>query len=226
MGRDRSLCRELPQRVAMNAEVLGGAASIKPLARVFAALRLVPLDQAIDDQVGEAAQDLIDQSAVESLAVAAAGADVRSRMRSWSPTGSRSEVAYACIVGTSLQVSARPRGAPTPPGLLYSLHAEGIAWVGRKESIRTVLPLTQVRFSRMGRKVDVDDLIDTHTVAEILGLAHRNTVSEYQSRYDDMPRPVVDLGGGRSKLWLRPEVRAVGGASSGHVLLVVGVLVS
>ncbi len=58
----------------------------------------------------------------------------------------------------------------------------------------------------MGRKVDVDDLIDTHTVAAILGLAHRNTVSEYQSRYDDMPRPVVDLGGGRSKLWLRTEV--------------------
>jgi glutathione-regulated potassium-efflux system ancillary protein KefG len=58
----------------------------------------------------------------------------------------------------------------------------------------------------MGRKVDVDDLIDTHAVAEILGLAHRNTVSEYQARYEDMPRPVVDLGGGRSKLWLRPEV--------------------
>ncbi|MBV8987448.1 MAG: hypothetical protein JO372_02700 [Solirubrobacterales bacterium] len=58
----------------------------------------------------------------------------------------------------------------------------------------------------MGRKVDVDDLIDTHTVAKILGLAHRNTVSEYQLRYGDMPRPVVNLGGGRSKLWLRPEV--------------------
>jgi glutathione-regulated potassium-efflux system ancillary protein KefG len=58
----------------------------------------------------------------------------------------------------------------------------------------------------MGRKVDVDDLIDTQVVADILGLAHRNTVSEYQARYDDMPRPVVDLGGGRSKLWLRPEV--------------------
>ena len=58
----------------------------------------------------------------------------------------------------------------------------------------------------MGRKVDVDDLIDTQSVAEILGLAHRNTVSEYQARYDDMPRPVVDLGNGRSKLWLRPQV--------------------
>ena len=58
----------------------------------------------------------------------------------------------------------------------------------------------------MGRKVDVDDLIDTQDVAKILGLAHRNTVSEYQARYDDMPRPVVDLGGGRSKLWVRPDV--------------------
>jgi predicted DNA-binding transcriptional regulator AlpA len=60
--------------------------------------------------------------------------------------------------------------------------------------------------SGMGRKVDVDDLIDTQTVANLIGLAHRNTVSEYQSRYEDMPRPVIDLGGGRSKLWLRPEV--------------------
>jgi hypothetical protein len=58
----------------------------------------------------------------------------------------------------------------------------------------------------VGRKVDVDDLIDTHAVAEILRLAHRNTVSEYQARYEDVPRPVVDLGSGRSKLWLRPEV--------------------
>jgi hypothetical protein len=58
----------------------------------------------------------------------------------------------------------------------------------------------------MGRKIDVDDLIDTQTVAELLELAHRNTVSEYQARYADMPRPVVDLGRGRSKLWLRSEV--------------------
>jgi glutathione-regulated potassium-efflux system ancillary protein KefG len=29
---------------------------------------------------------------------------------------------------------------------------------------------------------------------------------EYQARYDDMPRPVIDLGRGRSKLWMRQEV--------------------
>jgi predicted DNA-binding transcriptional regulator AlpA len=58
----------------------------------------------------------------------------------------------------------------------------------------------------MGRSIDVDDLIDTQTVAELLELAHRNTVSEYQARYADMPRPIVDLGKGRSKLWLRSEV--------------------
>ncbi|MBV9798924.1 MAG: hypothetical protein JO039_12830 [Solirubrobacterales bacterium] len=31
-------------------------------------------------------------------------------------------------------------------------------------------------------------------------------MSEYQTRYADMPRPVIDLGAGRSRLWLRPEV--------------------
>jgi glutathione-regulated potassium-efflux system ancillary protein KefG len=58
----------------------------------------------------------------------------------------------------------------------------------------------------MGLRVDVDNLIDTQDVARILGLSHRNTVSEYQAKYEDMPRPLVDLGKGRSKLWLRPEV--------------------
>ena len=55
-------------------------------------------------------------------------------------------------------------------------------------------------------KVDTDDLIDAHDVAEILGLAHRNTVSEYLRKYDEMPRPVIDLGRGRPRLWLRPEI--------------------
>ncbi len=58
----------------------------------------------------------------------------------------------------------------------------------------------------MSLRVRVQDLIDAREVAELLGLAHRNTVSKYQSRYPDMPRPVVNLGPGRPMLWLRPEI--------------------
>ena len=58
----------------------------------------------------------------------------------------------------------------------------------------------------MASQVATEDLIDAQVVAEILGLSHRNSVSLYQRRYDDMPRPVVDLGEGRVKLWLRPEI--------------------
>ena len=58
----------------------------------------------------------------------------------------------------------------------------------------------------MAPRVNTEDLIDTQGVAEILGLAHRNTVLQYQQRYADMPRPVFDLGKGRVKLWLRPEI--------------------
>lgn len=58
----------------------------------------------------------------------------------------------------------------------------------------------------MGRRVNVDELVDAQDVASILGLAHRNTVSEYLTKYNDMPRPVINLGRGRPMLWLRPEI--------------------
>lgn len=58
----------------------------------------------------------------------------------------------------------------------------------------------------MAPRVATEDLVDTQDVADILGLAHRNTVLQYQQRYDDMPRPVFDRGKGRVKLWLRPEI--------------------
>jgi predicted DNA-binding transcriptional regulator AlpA len=59
----------------------------------------------------------------------------------------------------------------------------------------------------MTPRVDTEDLIDAQEVAEILGLAQRNSVSLYQRRYADMPRPVVERGGGRTKLWLRSEIQ-------------------
>lgn len=55
-------------------------------------------------------------------------------------------------------------------------------------------------------RLDPRDLIDAQGLAELLGLAQRNTVSAYQRRYPTMPRPVVDLGQGRCKLWLRSEM--------------------
>ena len=59
----------------------------------------------------------------------------------------------------------------------------------------------------MSRYLDAEDLIDAQGVAELLGLAQRNTVSAYQRRYPAMPRPVVDLGKGRCKLWLGTEIK-------------------
>jgi predicted DNA-binding transcriptional regulator AlpA len=62
------------------------------------------------------------------------------------------------------------------------------------------------RIDIVSPRVASEDLIDAQDVANILGLSHRNTVFQYQRRYDDMPRPVVDLGDGRVKLWLRPQI--------------------
>ena len=64
----------------------------------------------------------------------------------------------------------------------------------------------------MAPKVDTEDLVDAKGVAELLGLAHRNTVSVYQRRYPDMPRPIVDLGSGRAKLWLGSDMKAWAGS--------------
>jgi hypothetical protein len=58
----------------------------------------------------------------------------------------------------------------------------------------------------MSPRVATEDLLDAQGVADVLGLSHRNTVFLYQRRYDDMPQPVVDLGDGRVKLWLRPQI--------------------
>ena len=60
----------------------------------------------------------------------------------------------------------------------------------------------------MGRKVDLDDLIDSAGVAELIGLSHRNSIRVYRTRYPDFPNPVVDMGAGRCLLWLRADVDA------------------
>jgi glutathione-regulated potassium-efflux system ancillary protein KefG len=58
----------------------------------------------------------------------------------------------------------------------------------------------------MSPVVRTEDLLDAHELARLVGLAHANSVHTYMRRYADMPRPVLDLGRGRPRLWLRPEV--------------------
>ncbi len=58
----------------------------------------------------------------------------------------------------------------------------------------------------MGRKVDIDDLIDATEVAALLGLSGPRSVSVYQTRYPDMPRPALTRPSGRCLLWLRSEI--------------------
>ncbi len=58
---------------------------------------------------------------------------------------------------------------------------------------------------QMGRKVDVDDLIDAVAVAELAGLSSPNAVSVYLSR-GTIPPPVIDRGPNRARLWLRQDI--------------------
>ncbi|MGV1005150.1 MAG: helix-turn-helix transcriptional regulator [Candidatus Nanopelagicales bacterium] len=60
----------------------------------------------------------------------------------------------------------------------------------------------------MARMIDADDLIDANTVAEIVGLTRTAGVFVYQKRYAEMPRPVLDLGPHKVKLWSRSEIEA------------------
>jgi glutathione-regulated potassium-efflux system ancillary protein KefG len=56
--------------------------------------------------------------------------------------------------------------------------------------------------------INTDDLCDAQGVAVLVGLRHANSVHTYLRRYADMPRPVIDLGPGRPRLWLRPQIEA------------------
>ena len=56
----------------------------------------------------------------------------------------------------------------------------------------------------VGKKVDVDDLIDAREVAEMLGLSSPRAVAVYASR--GLPEPVIDRGPNTAKLWLRQDI--------------------
>ena len=58
----------------------------------------------------------------------------------------------------------------------------------------------------MGRKVDLDDLIDVGGVAELLGLAHKNSVTTYMRRYEDFPDPAIEFADGKCRAWVKGDV--------------------
>ena len=58
----------------------------------------------------------------------------------------------------------------------------------------------------MGRKIDLDELIDVGEVAELLGLAHKNSVTTYLRRYDDFPKPAIEFADGKCRAWVRVDV--------------------
>ena len=58
----------------------------------------------------------------------------------------------------------------------------------------------------MGRMVDLDDLIDVGEVAELLGLAHKNSVTTYLRRYEDFPPPALQFAEGKCRAWVRSDV--------------------
>lgn len=60
----------------------------------------------------------------------------------------------------------------------------------------------------MGRRVDLDDLLEAAQVADLLGLSKVTAVSVYQHRYKDFPPPVLASASGRCQFWLRQEVEA------------------
>jgi predicted DNA-binding transcriptional regulator AlpA len=57
----------------------------------------------------------------------------------------------------------------------------------------------------MGKKVDIDDLLDSTQVAAMTNLNSPSAVSVYLGR-GSFPRPVIDRGPNRVRLWLRQDI--------------------
>jgi predicted DNA-binding transcriptional regulator AlpA len=56
----------------------------------------------------------------------------------------------------------------------------------------------------VGKKVDVDDLIDAKEVARMLGLSSSRAVAVYSTR--GLPEPIINRGPNTAKLWLRQDI--------------------
>ncbi len=60
--------------------------------------------------------------------------------------------------------------------------------------------------ARTPRRVNVNDLVGAHEIAERLGLSHPQTVHTYRRRYPDFPEPVAHLK--RAHVWDWTDIEA------------------
>ena len=51
----------------------------------------------------------------------------------------------------------------------------------------------------MGRKVDIDLLVDATAIAERMGFARPQAVHNWRARYPEFPKPIAEFG--KSTLW-------------------------
>jgi len=58
----------------------------------------------------------------------------------------------------------------------------------------------------MGRKVDLDDLVDSIGIAERLGFSHTTSVQMLRRRHPDFPEPLITFG--RVRVWSWTEVES------------------
>ena len=49
------------------------------------------------------------------------------------------------------------------------------------------------RLTFVGKKVDVNDLVGAHEIAQRLGVARPQVVHEWRRRHADFPRPIANL---------------------------------
>ena len=72
----------------------------------------------------------------------------------------------------------------------------------RKDS--TTLRVAVRSVSRVGRRLDVDQLVGTTEIAERLGVKRHQVVHDWRRRYEDFPAPVAHLR--QAMIWYWPEV--------------------
>lgn len=54
--------------------------------------------------------------------------------------------------------------------------------------------------------LDPSDLVGAAEASRILGLSHATSVTTYLRRYEDFPKPVIDVSSSHARLWNRQDI--------------------